>query len=415
MSPLSTIHWRSTLAIRAIAVLLFLCDLPAAAQVSISGTVLNQADKKGIANASVFLNNATIGTTSDTSGHFVLSIGKPGKYELVISAVGFERYHEAIITSNDPVDLGKIELPARPIALQEVHINSGRNANWQRNYQWFKDAFLGTTSLAEDCKIVNPDVLGFIYRSKTDSLMVRADDFLIIENNALGYRVKYLINYFVRCESGRKIRYEGFVLFENMKGTPRQEKTWLNKRRQAYEGSAMHFFRTAISNRLKEDGFQVFQEAIYANPERPTDSLIDAKLALVHNKLKTGDSRYQDSSTYWTKKQQMPKLLYALMNFPLDASEIIYLTDEKGIFALGCENDGLYVMYNKRHHFPNNADMNFLVSPYNSSNTLLNFISPFALFDNYGWVINPGSLSFIGAWSQNRVAGLLPMDYDPDH
>ena len=99
------------------------------------------------------------------------------------------------------------------------------------------------------------------------------------------------------------------------------------------------------------------------------------------------------------------------MNFALNNAEIFKLTDQKGMFALGCEDDGLFITYNKIHHFPKNGDLSFLNSPYNSNNTLVLFNSPFAVFDNNGWLLDPAQLTFNGAWGTGRAAALLPVDY----
>jgi hypothetical protein len=70
-------------------------------------------------------------------------------------------------------------------------------------------------------------------------------------------------------------------------------------------------------------------------------------------------------------------------------------------------------MFSKVRNFPKNGNIGDLNSPYNNSSTLLTFNSLFALFDNNGWLIDPGSLSITGIWGKNKVAGLLPTDYDP--
>jgi|SRR6185312_10650172 len=390
-----------------------LCQLPVAAQGTVSGKVINQADKKAVSHASAFLSNATIGTETDDKGNFVLLNVKPGKYEIVISIVGFQTYHQPVTINNSPVDLGVIEVSPKPIILKEVRIRSGNNAAWLRNYQWFKDGFLGTTALANACKIINPEALDFNYKALTDTLTASTDDFLIIENNALGYRMKYLVEHFIRCDSGRKINYEGAVLFENMKGTSSQEKRWLKKRREVYEGSAMHFLRSAIADRLDDEGFRVFQYAVYANPARKPDSLIKAKISRFTKTIRSKNSIYRDSLSFWKNQLGLPKILHSLMHFPLNGSEFTGRTDQPGIYALGCENDGLYIIYNKDRHFPKNAGMGFLTNPDNNSDTLIGFNSSFVFFDGNGWVTDPESLSLTGAWTRNRVVGMLPTDYMP--
>jgi hypothetical protein len=387
------------------------CHLSVNAQFIIKGRVLNGVDKKVVANASVFLSNATIGTKTNADGNFILQNVKPGKYELVVSIIGFYTYHQTIVVNNSPLTLMDIEISVKTEVLKEVRIKSGVDAHWQRNYEWFKDGFLGTSSLAKKCKILNPGVLDFDYDEKTDSLTVTSGDFLIIENSALGYKVKYLVDSFVRGNYGQNIHYVGSVLFEPMEGTPSQEQRWLKRREKVYEGSVMHFLRSSLNNGIEDEGFRVFQYAIYANPDRPADSLIEAKINRYKN-LKSKDTRYRDSLSFWVRKSELPKKLHSLKNFPLNEKDIIRLTDQKGIYGLGCENDGLYITYNKTRRFPKKGDLTLLNSPYNNESTLLRFNSPYVLFDNNGWIINPNSISFTGLWSNNRVAGLLPVDYE---
>lgn len=380
------------------------------AQSQVFGRIVNQADKAGIANASVFFDSATIGTTTDGKGQFTLPNVKPGKYNLVVTVLGFSPFKKELTIENSPIDLGTISLVPKPVALKEVRVVSN-NAVWQRNFEWFRTSFLGTTGLANDCKIVNPKILDMVYKSRSDSLIVTSDDFLVIENRDLGYRVKYLVDEFTRSDSGRKVHYQGPVLFEEMSGTPAQRNRWLKNRREVYEGSAMHFLRSALADRLDENGFRVFQYSIYSNPNRPPDSLISAKLQRF--KKRTKSKAYRDSLSYWTDKWKSPKILHALLNFPLTAAEVVRRTNQKGIFALSCENDGLYIIYDKNRHFPARGDMDFLTSRYNENSTLITINTLYVLFDNSGWVINPNEMSVTGAWTKNRVAGLLPLDYDP--
>ena len=99
------------------------------------------------------------------------------------------------------------------------------------------------------------------------------------------------------------------------------------------------------------------------------------------------------------------------MNFPLERNEILKKTDLNGVYAVGCDFDGLYIGYNKNHHY--NANVSNLYNSYNDENTMVSFSSLFTFFDTNGWVLNPNSRSFFGAWGRYRVSGMLPADYDP--
>jgi hypothetical protein len=379
------------------------------AQAIISGRVLNRGDKKPVADASVFLSNATIGSKTADDGTFTLRNVKPGKYELVVSIIGFETYRQTVIINNNKLSLNNIEMSPKTFLLKEVRIKAGIDANWQRKYKWFKDDFLGTSYLANYCKILNPAVLDLDFDETTNTLTASSYDFLEIENKALGYKVKYLLDKFVK--EGSKIHYEGSVLFEELKGTPLQERHWQNRRQEVYEGSIMHFLRSALNNRIDEEGFRVLQYAIYKNPQRPPDSLIDAWITRF-KKLKSKSSKYKDSLSFWVEQARLPKMLQTLMHFPLNKNDVIRPTDQEGVYALACENDALHVTYNKDHHFPKNGRLTQLDDPGNNEVTIINFDAPYIFFDNNGWVINPGGFSFFGAWGRYRAAGLLPVDYE---
>jgi hypothetical protein len=393
---------------------LFLLPLATLAQSTISGRILNQADKKPLSNASVFFNNTTAGSKTSGDGIFTLGPLKTGKYEMVVSSIGFETYHQTITIDNIDIKLPDIELLPKTISLSEVKIKPKIDLNWDRNYALFKKEFLGTSDLAEDCKILNPELLDLEYNDTTKILTSSSYDFLEIENPDLGYKIKYLLTSFIKNFKSGKIHYEGSFSFENLKGTTSMDARWRKKRDETYKGSEMHFLRSAQSNRIEEEGFRTLQLATYQNPQRPPDSLINAKIKFFKSiNLKSGNKISRDSLAFWVAKSQMPKLVNTLMDYPLSQNDIIFSAQQPGIYALGCDNDNLLITYNKNHHFPKKGSVDNLDDPYNRSTTLVSFKKPFVFFDNNGAIIEPGSIAVNGAWLKNRVAELLPLDYEP--
>ena len=385
----------------------------ALAQFTVTGRVINQADKKPIANVNVFLSNATIGAQTAADGTFTLTGIRPGSYQLVVSIVGFYTYQQAIKLNNDNIALPDIEIIAKTIGLKEVVIKPHKDPDRDKYFEIFRTEFLGSSELAADCTILNPSVLDFDHDEASGELKAASYDFLVIENKALGYRIKYLLTDFSRDKAGEKVQFHGSVLFENMKGTPAQQRRWLKMRQDVYEGSEMHFLRSLLNDKLDADGFRILQYAIYKNPQRPPDSLINAKITL-YEKLrikKEGKERWRDSLAVWKKKSELPRIFKDLMHFPLEREEVLKKTDEEGIYALGCDYDALYIDYNKNHNFEN-AYVQNINNRFNYT-TILDFSSLFVFFDTNGWIINPGGRSFSGAWARYRVAGMLPADYEP--
>jgi hypothetical protein len=398
---------------RKITQLLLMLPLGCFAQISITGKILNQADNKPVASASVFLNNTATGGTAATDGTYIIKNVKPGSYQLVVRLVGFETFSRDVTVSEVNIKLPDILLVQKAIALNNVTVTYHRDPNREKYYQWFKDQFLGTSVRAQDCKILNPDMLDLSYDDQSKKLTASSVDFLVIENDALGYQVKYLLTNFSYVDTGeQKIAYEGPVLFQELKGNPAQERRWQRNRLEVYENSPMHFLRAALNNRLDRENFRVQLYAIYHNPDRPADSVINAKIAYYQG-LKKHNSTCADSLSYWTKKSRLPTTLRKLMPNALHKTEIIRPTDKPGEYALIGDKGSLYVSYSPSHHFHVSEHTEYLYNRNNNENTLINFNQPVALFYPNGVLLNPYSVEFFGVWGRDRVAELLPIDYEP--
>jgi hypothetical protein len=392
----------------------FLLPLGGLAQITISGRILNQADTKPEANASVFLSNATIGDKTANDGTFKLINVKPGKYDLVVSILGFENYSQAVVVGEKNISLPDITIFPKTIALNEVTIKFHADPDREKWLNLFKDEFLGTSAIAKDCKILNPQILDLSYDEDAHKLTASSNDYLQIENDALGYRIKYLLTDFSlenKSETEKRVSYKGPVLFEEMKGSASEMRRWQKTRLEVYENSPMHFLRALLNNRLDEEGFRV-QGVIYANPDRPLDSLIDARIKL-YKDLHSNDKSRQDSLSWWVKKSKLPKFLNQILPNPLSNKDLIEETALPGQFTLGYNNNELFVAYSKNHHFHINNKFEYLYNPGNNENTLIRFNSPYAFFYNNGVIINPYSVMFYGVWGRSRVAEMLPTDYEP--
>lgn len=111
------------------------------------------------------------------------------------------------------------------VTLGEVKIkaNAGKGAYSDWAHETFLKEFLGTSEYAKDCKILNPEALNIEYDQSANKITASSSDFLLIENDALGYNIKYKLDKFVwssnNDQSDKSIHYEGSVFFQEMKGT----------------------------------------------------------------------------------------------------------------------------------------------------------------------------------------------------
>jgi hypothetical protein len=186
---------------------------------------------------------------------------KPGSYKLVVKMIGFEIIEHEFTLQNKGIRF-RFKLVEDNIMLDQVNISAMTDADRKRYLALFMQGFLGKSANAAQCKILNTDIIRFNFDKKTGTLTAYTKDFLEIDNNALGYHLKFLLSNF-KYERynglGYEIGFYGTLYFEDMKGSARQQKNWEQARLDAYLGSLPHFFRSAFNNSLTENGFEVYQ------------------------------------------------------------------------------------------------------------------------------------------------------------
>lgn len=260
-----------------------LCLLPglALAQGRVTGVVQDSATHQPLAFASVFLANTTLGATTTEQGEFVFPKVPAGTYEIVGSYVGYNLSKQSITVGKAaPPQRVTLLLSASGPALGEVVVQA--SAHSQEDYDKFTSLFLGQTAFSQQSRITNPkDVVVFVNDS-TQELVASAKNFVEVENQALGYRLKYYGMSFRFSPDGRAGSFDGQPVFEEM--TPQddqQRQLWAANRAKAYAGSFTHFLRSVYNNNLKKQGFLVQlvrltpdgSSAVVYPGARPIDSL----------------------------------------------------------------------------------------------------------------------------------------------
>jgi len=367
--------------LKILALLLLLIPGVCLAQIKITGKVINTADQKPIANASVFLNNAIVGDKTADDGTFTLSNVKPGQYTFIVTAIGFETHSVTLMAGAANIVLADMSLAPKTIMLQEVSIRP--DPNRQRNYDDFKRLLLGTSENAAQCKILNPDVVDVDFDPKTMILSASSnDDFIEFENNALGYLIRYKLTKFSYDAKG-VFYYEGISVFQEMKGSNSQQRKWEKRRQAAYLGSSMHFLRSVITVQTDNEGFKVLRLIRKPNPDYKEGSL---------------GNNYKYIQSLYTKP-------------PLELADFAHPTDRAGLFAIGF-TDCLYIIYTRKREETDRSVYHPAEIP-NYPVTILTFDEPYAFFDSNGIIANPHSTIFEGDWGKRRMAELLPLDYEP--
>lgn len=387
-----------------------------AQHVNINGKITDAETLKPLANAEVYIANTTIRAKTDTNGIYAISNLPTGSYELLARAETYETKGmdvAAVTIGNITIN---IALRPRITALPEVTIS--RSGIWKENLARFKREFIGLSPQA-NYKILNEYLLDLDYSSKTQLLTARTDDFLEIENLALGYKLRFLIKEFWADYNAGTYHYSGSVIFEELPGTEEERKKWVKNRYNVYDGSFRHFMTALTSNRVKENGFVLRRLLRTPNPKRPPDSLI---------LLKAKEFRYvpdnkavRDSSAKWGKLWKLPKIIETLEKYDVPAIAITKPGKLPQTYDLVFK-DYLYIIYknivlkpslgfiipnpNELHRFDEAGSFQIAAI---SMKTLDELIT----FNDKGIQISKGRIFYEGAWNESRILGLLPFDYIP--
>ncbi|ASU35360.1 carboxypeptidase-like regulatory domain-containing protein [Mucilaginibacter xinganensis] len=371
----------------------------------ITGTVTNAESKSPLPRASVFLSNSSVGSATSEDGKYVLNGIRPGQYTLTVTILGYEDYSKSILVGREPIKMD-ISLTPKPMMLKEVTIISA--ADWKKNYEAFRKSFIGTDENSKNCVVVNPHVLNLQFNRTKQTLEASADEFLVVENKALGYRVKFLLKNFIEDRVANIVAYGGERLFEELPGNAAQKKKWHLKREEAYYGSAMHFFRSLYTNKLNEDGFVMYHLNRQLNPNRPPEDIIRKKAKMFYER------RMADSLNYWNSLSTLSKYYKETLNkVAVLPYEVLNNTEQQGIYAIHFPNY-LYVVYTKKRDEVYNKDLYRPLDMPNYEATVLTLFEPnYALFDMNGIIVSQPPL-LEGAWAKARLSDLLPVDYVPD-
>jgi hypothetical protein len=383
---------------------------------SISGKV---TDKKGetLPGAGIYLSGYTIATVTNNDGKFSLNKLKPGSYEVVVQMMGFLPYSKSVIISDRSVDISII-LAENTVQLQEVVITA--DPNRERNLQIFKDFFIGKTPNSEKCKILNPQVLYIKYDGDHNVLSVTSNEFLIVENKALGYRLKYMLNLFEYNYNTRIVYFAGLPVFEDLKGSGSRKRTWQKNREIAYAGSPQHFFQSLYRNTVQQEGFIVYKRIKIPNPNRPSDAYLAAMKSRLMKKMKKTSAMKvgyaeADSLSYYRKLEELPKEYVTL-----DMSGVVIDTLVKSIYPnmkTVHYKDELYVMYTKEEE--SNAYSNtgqYVMRPLTIPNYQISVVhqleGPFSFYAN-GGMHDSRAVLYEGFWAYEKIGDMVPLDYIP--
>lgn len=337
----------------------------------ITGKVLDANTKAPLQAASVFAQNTTTGTATGTDGSFTLWLPNGG-YDLAITFAGYETSTRRISTADAADNNIVIEMKLRVKSMDEVAVKSSNELKdgLERYGSFFMENFIGKSINSKNCDIKNKEALKFYFSKKRNRLKVRAEEPLLIENTALGYRIKYTLDSFTHDYNTLTSTFAGYPLFEEI--TPAdsmQVNIWKANRAKAYKGSILHFMRSIYNRQLKEEGFEI--QFIVKNNGKDTA-------------IKGLD-------------------FYGALNFEKnDSTQVVEISPNQSEVAIIYKNeqpDHLFTTINE--DAPKKYELSFVTFP------PLQAIG----IEQNGYYFDQDDLTLTGYWSWEKVADMVPYDF----
>ncbi|MBX9782962.1 MAG: carboxypeptidase-like regulatory domain-containing protein [Chitinophagaceae bacterium] len=375
-------------------VILFSCTATLTAQsLYIKGRVADGENNQPLKGASVYINNSTRGTVTDENGEFILGPFEPGKYEVVASYVG---YSALLYTAELKTNGYKISfvLERKEKSMREILILTSET---RRKYlDIFKKNVLGFSYAAERCKIKNIEEALFTPGETKDEFLAYTGQELIIENPELGYTIHFeLLDFYYNKATGATYFY-GYTRYEDWGKNDKTKKRWLRRRKEAYEGSTVHFLRSLVKKELTKEGFTTYQ--LYQTAKAKTDSI-----------RKSGGIRINAGEV-------------SGMQIASRTTEdsMIHLYSDSGyrLYELKIKQ-GWRISYNRNTALKLEIQKNQMIMGQPPAGTISGLRlrnqehESLILVNERGIILTPMRLYFDGMWAYERLANMLPEDYEP--
>ncbi|HAK77762.1 MAG TPA: hypothetical protein DCR35_07595 [Runella sp.] len=325
--------------------------------------------------AVVFISNTSKATETDTLGNYTLKNVfqhlRGGSVEVVVSLLGYTTFRQKITYSQRDTLLLPISLVPSQQTIAEIAVKGTRDQTWLKQYKKFEKAFIGTGENVRHTKILNAWVVDFDGDGNTFSASAKQP--IAIENKALGYNIHFELQR--ATVSPIRSSFAGLARFEELKLTdPKQQKKVAENRQRAYEGSERHFLKALAQNKLKQEGFVVYEVS-------PT---------------------YHEKTTFTHLNPQLGKRL-----FPFNDTAAVRMGKFPTSRELYIRNEIEVLNVNQVARIGTYQDAPFPVS-------WLRIKGGKAEVTTSGLLFDANSSEWAGDIAERRVADLLPLDFDPE-
>ncbi|MCK8495345.1 carboxypeptidase-like regulatory domain-containing protein [Spirosoma sp. RP8] len=338
---------------------------------SLTGRILDAKSGEPLPFATIYLNNSSQGTNADQNGVYKLTAVPLGNQELVSSVLGYKTARLPIRLTDTRQRTLDLKLEPADQSLAGVTVKARHDKNWLRQVNVFRRELLGYRPQARQCRITNANVLSF--QEEKGHLQAQANEPLLIENEALGYRIYYNLLYFDLYRG--KMQFAGTSRFEEMTAADARQKTrWQTNRIAVYQGSIQHLLASLLAGTHEQAGYRVYRSPL-------TDEGTDRIMPFV----RTQQRQHID-----------PQKAVALFKSGGLSFERQLISDQ----PLEVYYDRVYAANSPYHDSPYAYSMLLLPNGRLEMNT-------------NGWVTSSNGLDVRGYMGNDRLATLLPADWNP--
>ncbi len=355
---------------------------PVAAQsATLTGQVTDATTGEPLVGANVFLDGTMRGAATDADGALRIDGVPPGSYRLVVSMVGYRAERRAVTLSGEEEQSFQIALEPAPIEMGGVTVEDSRDA-WLDQFERFRQHFLGGGRHAEDCEILNPEVLSFRVNEDTGAMQAFAEAPLQIVNRALGYEITYVLRRFQAWDD--RIDEESFGRFRELEDeSGQQHRGWIEAREHAYRGSFQHFIRTLANDTFAQEGFRVYTTAARNYYYGPSPQLRLHTVEQVDRVQQIAESTMQPSQL--------------VLRFPANLLRVEYVREQEAY-------PYRQARLNRQTRRASNKQLSWIALP--NRRALIDVRS--------GQAVSPFAPVLFGYWSwRERAANALPRAYEP--
>ena len=350
------------------------------ARVKITGRVIDDSTKGPVVNANVFIANSMIGSSTDTSGSFVLRNVPVGFYELVASCVGYTMSTVKLQLAPGTDQQIEMHLVPKVLSVGVVEVTGVQSEVWKENLRTFEKLLLGSTKEASECRIVNPEVLDF----STDlpgHFRARTDHEVTIENLATGYRLCMSLGAF--SFDGRWLSSDYRIRYEEIQPLDTDVRSkWDSQRNSVYAGSLHHFLVALVNDELADEGFSMYD----------TESLGKVMGDYPLYELKRRDILKQSSPNEWT----------------LRFRKYLVVTYDRKQIAIEGNQPAPEPRWSRVYSTPNTR-----IRPMRPMLSILSLPKGSVLVDSQGQIRDHLALRISGDWGKEGLASQLPLEFRP--